>query len=350
MSTADDAARRALQEKQRHKLLADIARQKHQVAKDAEIRVAADRFVAQNHDVESQLKIDTIGLVHLDEYRSIRDRLELKRKQGDALDGHQTDETDKQQPAKKKKKRKTINTATLSFGDDESAADFIAPATSSSSSSSSASASASSTAATATNATTKPKKAIKDPTVDTSFLPDRQREEEERKERERLRQEWLEQQELIKQEEISIEYSYWDGNGHRQKVTCKKGDTVLQFLDKVQKQWPDLRGVAADNLIFVKEDIILPHHLDFYSLIINKVRGKSGPLFDFKIRDDVRLVNDAKQEIVESHPGKVCQRSWYERNKHIFPASRWEMFDPDKQYAAAGYTFSDRGKRGNKAS
>ena len=30
----------------------------------------------------------------------------------------------------------------------------------------------------------------------------------------------------------------------------------------------------------------------------------------------------------DSHPGKIVQRSWYEGNKHIFPASRWEVYDP----------------------
>jgi protein FAM50 len=59
----------------------------------------------------------------------------------------------------------------------------------------------------------------KNPAVDTSFLPDREREEAERKERERLRQEWLRKQEEIKQEEIEIVYSYWDGSGHRKSVT-----------------------------------------------------------------------------------------------------------------------------------
>jgi protein FAM50 len=28
----------------------------------------------------------------------------------------------------------------------------------------------------------------------------------------------------------------------------------------------------------------------------------------------------------------VVHRSWYEKNKHIFPASRWEMWDPLKDY------------------
>jgi protein FAM50 len=29
---------------------------------------------------------------------------------------------------------------------------------------------------------------------------------------------------------------------------------------------------------------------------------------------------------------KVVDRRWYERNKHIFPASVWEEFDPTKDY------------------
>jgi protein FAM50 len=58
----------------------------------------------------------------------------------------------------------------------------------------------------------------KNPNVDTSFLPDRDREEEDRRERERLRQEWLKRQEDMKVEEIEITYSFWDGSGHRKSV------------------------------------------------------------------------------------------------------------------------------------
>ena len=32
--------------------------------------------------------------------------------------------------------------------------------------------------------------------------------------------------------------------------------------------------------------------------------------------------------------GKVVDRRWYARNKHIFPASRWEKFDPEKHFGA----------------
>jgi protein FAM50 len=69
----------------------------------------------------------------------------------------------------------------------------------------------------------------KNPNVDTSFLPDRDREEAERKERERLRQEWLKNQEDIKKEEIEVTYSFWDGSGHRKSVTVSCSHSFIFF-------------------------------------------------------------------------------------------------------------------------
>ena len=62
------------------------------------------------------------------------------------------------------------------------------------------------------------KRFVKNPGVDTSFLPDREREDRERLEREELRKDWLTQQERIKGEVVEITYSYWDGSGHRKTV------------------------------------------------------------------------------------------------------------------------------------
>lgn len=183
----------------------------------------------------------------------------------------------------------------------------------------------------------------KNPNVDTSFLPDKEREAEEDAFREKLRQEWVERQEKLKNEEIEIVYSYWDGSGHRRTIRLKKGNTIQQFLykclDQLRKenQFNELKVTSVDQLMYVKEDIILPHHYTFYDLIVTKARGKSGPLFMFDCHDDIRLQNDATIEKEESHAGKVVLRSWYERHKHIFPASRWEPYDPLKKNEK-GYT------------
>jgi len=102
----------------------------------------------------------------------------------------------------------------------------------------------------------------------------------------------------------------------------------------------------ADQLMYVKEDLILPHFTTFYDLIVTKARGKSGPLFAFHAQDDVRVVHDAAKEKEDSHAGKVLLRTWYERNKHIFPASRWEPYDSNKTYGK--YTVSDKAKASEK--
>ncbi|XP_075437338.1 protein FAM50A [Ascaphus truei] len=182
----------------------------------------------------------------------------------------------------------------------------------------------------------KKKKLGKNPDVDTSFLPDRDREEEENKLREELRQEWERKQEKIKSEEIEITFSYWDGSGHRRTVKMKKGNTMQQFLQKaleiLRKDFSELRSAGVEQLMYIKEDLIIPHHHSFYDFIVTKARGKSGPLFNFDVHEDVRLLSDATVEKDESHAGKVVLRSWYEKNKHIFPASRWEPYDPEKKW------------------
>lgn len=111
----------------------------------------------------------------------------------------------------------------------------------------------------------------------------------------------------------------------------------------LRKEFNELRAITADQLMYVKEDLIIPHHYTFYDFIVTKARGKSGPLFSFDVHDDIRLVSDATVEKDESHAGKVLLRSWYERNKHIFPASRWEPYDPEKNYEK--YTISDKCKK-----
>lgn len=149
----------------------------------------------------------------------------------------------------------------------------------------------------------------KDPSIDTSFLPDKEREEAFVAERKRLEKEWKARQIQIKQEHLQITYSYWDGSGHRKSCTITKGDSVSEFLEVVRKElcrdFRELGSVASDALLYVKEDLILPHDITFYDLIATKARGKSGPLFHFDVRDDIRIGPlDVRVE-------KVCVRRQY---------------------------------------
>jgi len=99
----------------------------------------------------------------------------------------------------------------------------------------------------------------KNPAVDTSFLPDREREEAERKEREDLRQEWMKKQEELKNEDIEITYSYWDGSGHRKSVmvgnhnTARTQSLIISITSSVRRvtrlpsSW---RSAASSSLSF----------------------------------------------------------------------------------------------------
>ncbi|CEJ01744.1 hypothetical protein G6F70_008400 [Rhizopus microsporus] len=317
MDSKIEGHRQSMLEKQRQKIYEEAERERQKNAKMSEVRVGSDKFVKTKSDIESQLKSSTVGLTELKDYRKIRENLEEQQKR-EAAKTSLLNEDKK----KKKKKRQLLKLSFAEDGGEEEEEEG--------------------TKENGEEKGTKKRRIMKDPTIDTSFLPDREREERERIEREELRKEWLAKQEQMKNEKIDITYSYWDGSGHRKVVTCKKGDTIQQFLELCRTQFPQLRGVNTDNLLYVKEDLIIPHHYTFYDFIVNKARGKSGPLFNFDVHDDVRLVNDATIEKDESHAGKVVERSWYERNKHIFPASRWEVFDPSKSYGK--YRIKDTNK------
>ncbi|KAJ1800763.1 hypothetical protein LPJ59_000845, partial [Coemansia sp. RSA 2399] len=308
----------------------------------SETNKGGQRFVSNEASVENKLKMSTIGLVNLEDFQRIKGELEEERLREAAntlvrarpssekslLGGggpvNRPDSGGSIESGKSKQRRSKKGSgkkkSALSFGDDDD-----------------------SDGDGGSNGIVPIKRARKNPAVDTSFLPDKEREEEEARMREELRQKWIQDQEAIKEEAITITYSFWDGSGHRKQVRCQKGDTIAQFLDKCKAQVPELRGSKDDGLVYVKEDLIIPHHYTFYDFIINKTRGKSGPLFSFDVHDDVRLTHDVRIEKDDSHAGKVCERSWYERNKHIFPANRWEVFDPEKSYGS--YTIKDSRKK-----
>ncbi|KAL8800838.1 MAG: hypothetical protein Q9182_004898 [Xanthomendoza sp. 2 TL-2023] len=205
--------------------------------------------------------------------------------------------------------------------------------------------------------------------------------------REQLRKEFLAVQEAVKATDIVIPFVFYDGtniSGGACKV--KKGDYIWLFLDRSRKVGAELgvggggeRGssrrewarVGVDDLMLVRGEIIIPHHYDFYYFIVNKTLGhSSAPLFDYSSttvlprhvshssstsrsqspepsnydplarpksskNDSTVTPADSTLEGANEDPTltKVVDRRWYERNKHIFPASVWEEFDPTKDYS-----------------
>jgi hypothetical protein len=121
----------------------------------------------------------------------------------------------------------------------------------------------------------------KDPSVNTSFLPDREREEAEHIENEKKLDEWRKRQAEIKAETVDVQFAYYDGLSHLGSVTVKKGEAIFNLIDKAKKAFPAIRDIPADRLLFAKDDIIIPHEMSLYYFEANQVKGKYGLLFEF---------------------------------------------------------------------
>ncbi|XP_047316189.1 protein XAP5 CIRCADIAN TIMEKEEPER [Impatiens glandulifera] len=320
VGTSQDAVRIRRLEKQREAERKKIQDLKNKTA-SSQGQPGLLQFGSSTCEVlETAFKKETVGLVTREQYveKRVNIRTKFEEEEKEKLQKLQKEEEELQ--AQKRKKRKVKGNSRLSFSEDpvegseeEEEENIIKDSKKSGCG-----------------------KFGKDPTVETSFLPDSEREAEEKAERERLRQQWLREQEQIKNEPLEITYSYWDGTGHRRIIQVRKGDAIGEFLRSVQQQlapeFREVRTTSVENLLYVKEDLIIPHQHSFYELIVNKARGKSGPLFHFDVHEDVRTIADATIEKDESHAGKVVERHWYEKNKHIFPASRWEIYDPTRKW------------------
>jgi len=201
---------------------------------------------------------------------------------------------------------------------------------------------------------------------------------------EQLRKEFIATREAVKKTEIIIPFVFYDGaitpGG---KVKVKKGDHVWLFLDKARKMGAELgvggerassnwARVSVDDLMMVRDEIILPHHYEFYYFAANKTQGYNGPLVTYSADRTAGTPADADEEEEEVDaatydplarkqktkeastslvpddqlegfyddptPTKLVDRRWYERHRHIYPASVWQEFDPTKDYSSAKRT------------
>jgi len=324
---------------QRERELEDLEIRKKKLTDNLEMKDIANKFSATYDSVAGEISAATVGLVTIDEMKRTQERV-MQERERKLIQM----EMDKEKEAKAKLKAKADKKAkekkklkTLSFNPDEDEEEEEEEETEEKDSGKKE--------LKEVIRDMKEKRKSEDPTspfevkkkrfgmnpdVETKFLPDRDRDEEENFLREKLRLEWERRQKEIKEEDVEIIYSYWDGSGHKKSIGMKKGNSIYMFLckvlDTIRNEFPELKTASGDQLMYVKEDLIIPQTNTFYDFIVSHARGKSGPLFNFDLKEE---------EVAEEglHTGKVILRSWYERNKHIFPASRWEPYDPTKVYS-----------------
>lgn len=246
-------------------------------------RVTGGNFAVRKGAVEELLKSDTVGLVTHEDFKARRKYLE--RCAVEELEKREAAKRE-QDAATRRQRLKKADRAKLSFADDSDDSDDSEDVEKDQSEGEKEL--EAKECAKRKGSTSKDSQSEKDddnplkrrrlginPDIDASFIPDRERELAEQRERERLKQEWINAQEAIKNEVVRVTYSYWDGAGHRKMIKCKKGTTIGRFLAIVQTHFRDLRNTSADSLMFIKEDLIIPHHYSFYDFIVSKARGVS---------------------------------------------------------------------------
>lgn len=207
--------------------------------------------------------------------------------------------------------------------------------------------------------------------ADSSYLPNAAKNEDELEMRKELREEWERIQNVEKNAVFNLPFLYWDGCGHPYEVTMKKGNTIHQFvsraLDFIMQDFPDLGQLQPEQFIFVKDDLILPHYYTFYDLVQSKIVSQAGNLLNFDTINEEAIMQPLRSDknfeepeintaipmgekksqpkkmveiffthqgpvtvevLAKDNIGRVIARTWYEKNKHIYPASKWEAFDP----------------------
>jgi len=165
----------------------------------------------------------------------------------------------------------------------------------------------------------------KDPSIDTSFLPDRDRDKLKQEEEELRNLAWLERQEQVKVEPLQIDYCYYDGTSHQKTFTVQKGDTIRYFIDEGRLPFPELKGITSDHIIFVKQNIIIPPSYTFYELIMED-KDIKGPLSTWTLSELDRKPLQMQVGQMMSL-AKIVIREFYEKNKHLFPYKDWINYD-----------------------
>ncbi|EEB09116.1 xap-5-like protein [Schizosaccharomyces japonicus yFS275] len=259
-----------------------------------------------SEDFHQILQEKTTGLVSLYEYKKLKQTIVEKRDKK-ALDGHFFSKKGIEDRSVKRKKGSVKPGLSFTFQDEEDQT-VVVP---------------------------KKRSIRRDPTVETSFLPDQEREIEELKKREELRKKWIKEQEELKEKIIFLPFAFFNGTNRRSYVKVKMKDSIGRIIVSMKDQIPELRRVLnVDKFLFVMGDLIISHHHELYSFYINKSEGPNGLIFDFSLYTAKSAEETITQHLPNQYIPRLVEKTHYLQNRHIFPYNRWLNYDSKKDYSS----------------
>lgn len=184
-----------------------------------------------------------------------------------------------------------------------------------------------------------PKKKLgKDPTADTGFLPDVEREQKLEEEKQKLIEQFMDEQKKIQNEICEIAFAYSEYPSAKRTLRVKKNTDIGTIINKCRlilaKDFKNMEYLQNDALMFTKENIVLPKECTIYDCIVDKVKGENGELlFDFNKRKVSSLDENNKEQMIEvdidkGSVARITERKQYAKNKHLYPYRTWKEYNP----------------------
>jgi protein FAM50 len=184
-SVAGSRASRLTKQRDLQKAEYEAAKNKIKEQNAAGVGRIDDKFNAATDSLEQEFRRRTVGLVTADDFRKAKEEtVEVKSVNEKIMLERQAEATERRKAERAMKRKKSASSLSFSVDDDADNSESAEPQE---------------------NSAILVKKTKKDPTVMTSFLPDKDRDMVQRQERERLQKEWLGQQTAIKNE-VSFQF------------------------------------------------------------------------------------------------------------------------------------------------
>ena len=92
----------------------------------------------------------------------------------------------------------------------------------------------------------------KDPSVNTVFLPDAEREAQEAIDREAMRKQLLASQAAMREKLLTIHFNYYNGLDNWGSVQIKVGDTVWIAIERAKRLYTAIQLLSTEKLVFIK--------------------------------------------------------------------------------------------------